>query len=626
MLVDSPMRSVKRLLVGAPIPDRLAQHERFSRVTGLAVLSSDALSSVAYATEEILRTLVAAGAATLWLTTPIAGTIAVLLLVVVFSYRQTIYAYPDGGGAYRVAKENIGLYAGLVSAAALLVDYVLTVAVSVSAGVAAITSAFPSWLPLRVWLGLAFVAILTVGNLRGVRESGRLFAIPTYFFIAITLALVGAGLWKLAVGPTAVGPGGAGLPAGNGTQALTLFLVLRAFANGCTAMTGVEAVSNGVSAFRPPESRNAVTVLLVMGALSVTLFLGITVLAQGYAISPREQETVVSQLARAIFGNESALYYLVQAATMLILVLAANTAYSGFPRLSSIVARDRYLPRQFSHQGDRLVFSNGILALSVLASVLIVAFGGDTHRLIPLYMIGVFIGFTLSQAGMVVKWRRERVSGWRRNALLNGLGALLTTIVLLVVAITKFTEGAWIVVFLVPVLVVLFLAIRRHYDDLTSVLSLDDFGAPPRIHRHRVLIPVSSVHRGTLAALHYARSLSTDVTAVHVAGDEAETETFRRAWATWGDGVRLVVVESPFRDLLRPLLQYIEGIASKRQRNETLTIVVPQVVPRRSWHNLLHSQTAGFLRLALLFRPGIIITNVPYQIQQATIRHEPASP
>jgi amino acid transporter len=619
----SALRSVKRVLVGAPIPARLARHERFSRVTGLAVLSSDALSSVAYATEEILRTLVAAGAAALWLTTPIAGVIAVLLLVVVFSYRQTIHAYPDGGGAYRVAKENIGLYAGLVSAAALLVDYVLTVSVSVAAGVAALTSAFPGWLPLRVELALVFLAVLTVGNLRGVRESGRLFALPTYFFIVVVLGLIGTGLWKLASGAT-VSVATVVAPPSHGFQALTLFLVLRAFSNGCTAMTGVEAVSNGVSAFRPPESRNAVSTLLVMAALSWTMFLGITVLVQSYGIVPLEQETVISQLARAVFGNASTLYYAVQAATMLILVLAANTAFSDFPRLSSIVARDRFLPRQLTHQGDRLAFSNGILALSVLAGLLIVAFRGDTHRLIPLYMIGVFVSFTLSQAGMVLKWRRERCRGWRSSALLNGLGAVLTAIVLVVVAITKFEEGAWIVVLLVPALVALFLAIRRHYDDLATTLSLDDFGAPARIHRHRVLIPVSSVHRGTLAALHYARSLSDDVTAVHVAGDESETAAFRQAWTTWGDGVRLVVVESPFRDLLPPLLRYIETIAAKRQRHETLTIVVPQFVPRRSWHNLLHSQTAAFLRLALLFRSGIVITSVPYQLTRTPLGGEAA--
>jgi len=618
----SPLRSIKRLLVGTPIPASLAQHERLSRVTGLAVLSSDALSSVAYATEEILRTLILAGAATLWLTTPLAGIIAVLLLVVVFSYRQTIHAYPDGGGAYRVAKENIGLYAGLVSAAALLVDYVLTVAVSVAAGVAAITSAFPSSHAFRVELCLAFLVLLTLGNLRGVRESGRLFALPTYFFIVITLTLVGTGLWKIATGATD-SVGSVGLPTHGGTQALTIFLVLRAFANGCTAMTGVEAVSNGVSAFRPPESRNAVTTLLIMAALGVTMFLGITVLAQSYGLLPQEQETVVSQLARAIFGGGSVLYYMVQAATMLILVLAANTAYSDFPRLSSIVARDRFLPRQFTRQGDRLAFSNGILALSVLAGVLMVAFRGDTHRLIPLYMVGVFVSFSLSQAGMVMKWRRERVPGWRASALLNGLGALLTTIVLLVVAITKFGEGAWIVVLLVPLLVLLFLAIRRHYDDLDVRLSLADYGAPPRIHRHRVILPVSSVHRGTLAALHYARSLSNDVTAVHVAGNDAEAEQFRDDWAEWGDGVRLVVVESPYRDLLQPLLDYIESVAAKRQRHETLTIVVPQFVPRSSWHNLLHSQTAAFLRLALLFRPGIIITSVPYQLSQILVQDKP---
>ncbi|HVQ29433.1 MAG TPA: APC family permease, partial [Vicinamibacteria bacterium] len=379
------LSSVKQILVGRPIPSNLAHHERLSKTTGLAVLSSDALSSVAYATEEIVRTLILAGASALWLSTPIGFVIAGLLLVVAFSYRQTIHAYPNGGGAYVVAKENIGDLAGLVAAGALLIDYVLTVAVSIAAGVAAVTSALPQWHVNRVEWCLAFLALIAVGNLRGVRESGRIFAVPTYFFLAMMLCLIAAGMWRWAWGDIVVAPA-EDVPMHAGTTALTAFLVLRAFANGCTAMTGVEAVSNGVPAFRPPEAKNAAATLLAMAGLAVTLFVGITLLAQAYHVMPREDETVVSQLARSIFDGRGVPYYLVQVATMLILVLAANTAYSDFPRLASIVARDKYLPRQFMNQGDRLAFSNGIVVLSVLAGVLMVAFGGDTHALIPLYM------------------------------------------------------------------------------------------------------------------------------------------------------------------------------------------------------------------------------------------------
>ena len=424
MADESFLSQLKRVLVGAPIPSHQAHHERLSRVTGLAVLSSDALSSVAYATEEILRVLLVGGVAALSLVTPIGFVIAVTLAIVVFSYRQTIYAYPSGGGAYIVAKENLGTLPSLVAAASLLIDYVLTVAVSVAAGVAALTSAFPHWVPYRVEIALGFVALIMVGNLRGVRESGRIFAVPTYFFIVSILGMLGLGAWRYFTGAIAP-PHELAHPA-TAASLLTTFALLTAFSNGCTAMTGVEAVSNGVPAFRPPESRNAASTLVAMGVLSITMFMGITLLAHAYALVPNDAETVVSQLARATFGGGTVLYFAAQAATMLILVLAANTAYADFPRLASIVARDRFLPRQFTNQGDRLAFSNGILILSVLAAALLVVFGGDTHALIPLYMIGVFVSFTLSQAGMVIHWRRSREPGWRSSAVVNGFGALVT--------------------------------------------------------------------------------------------------------------------------------------------------------------------------------------------------------
>ena len=445
---QSGFSGIKRFLLGKPIPSHLAHHERLSRVTGLAVLSSDALSSVAYATDFILITLLAAGTMTAAYAVPISVVIASLLAIVAFSYRQTIHAYPTGGGAYIVAKENIGQSAGLVAAASLLVDYTLTVSVSISAGVLAITSAEPALAPYRVELCLGFLAILMLGNLRGIRESGRIFAVPTYFFVVSIFVLLAIGFYRYASGaivPLTLPP-----PANAGSTRLTAFLLMTAFANGCTAMTGVEAVSNGVPAFRPPESKNASATLVWMAVLAITMFLGITVLAHAYHVMPTDQESGLSQLGGAIFGSKTALYYIVQAATMMILVLAANTAFADFPRLSSIVSRDGFLPRQFMNQGDRLAFSNGIIVLSVFAAVLIVGFRGDTQSLLPLYMIGVFISFTLSQAGMVIHWRRTREAGWKTSALINGFGAVVTAIVLVIVAVTKTLEGAWIVLLLIP--------------------------------------------------------------------------------------------------------------------------------------------------------------------------------
>src|SRR4051812_17311557 len=431
--------SLKRLLLGAPIPSSMAHHERLSRVTGLAVLSSDALSSVAYATDFILATLVVAGVGAFTHAIPISLVIAALLAVVAFSYRQTIHAYPTGGGAYIVAKENIGDHAGLIAAASLLVDYTLTVSVSISAGILAVTSAFPTLDVYRVEMCLAALAILMLGNLRGIRESGRIFAVPTYFFVFSIAALLAAGLYKYFSG--GIVPVDAVLPPGAGQSTLTTFLLLTAFANGCTAMTGVEAVSNGVPAFRKPEAKNASATLVAMASIAIVMFIGITVLARAYGVVPTPAESGVSQLGRAIFGN-GAIYYVIQAATMMILVLAANTAYADFPRLSSIVARDRYLPRQFMNQGDRLAFSNGILVLSMFAAILIIAFHGDTQRLLPLYMIGVFISFTLSQAGMVIHWRKTKETRWENSAGINGIRALVTGNVLVVVGGPQAAEGA----------------------------------------------------------------------------------------------------------------------------------------------------------------------------------------
>jgi len=617
---ESFLGQVKRLIVGAPIPSRLAHHERFSKITGLAVLSSDALSSVAYATEEILRVLTIGGVAALSLVTPIGAVIATVMVVVVFSYRQTIHAYPSGGGAYIVAKDNLGRTPSLIAAASLLIDYVLTVSVSIAAGVAAITSAFPQWQSHAVALCLVFVLMLMLGNLRGIRESGQLFAGPTYFFIISMLAMIAIGAVRYFTGTLQpVPPPEHALPPG--TTLLPLFVLLTAFSNGCTALTGVEAVSNGVPAFRPPESRNAAATLVAMAVLAITMFLGITLLAHAYEIAPNNAETVVSQIARATFGGRGWPYYAVQAATMAILVLAANTAYADFPRLASIMARDRFLPRQFMNQGDRLAFSNGILILSVLASVLLVIFEGDTHALIPLYMIGVFVSFTLSQAGMVIHWRRLQEPGWRSSAVINGVGAIVTGIVLAIVTITKTAEGAWIIIVMIPVLVGIFEVTRRHYDHVAAELTLRGWRPEPA-GRHVVIVPIGGLQRAVVKALRYARTLSADVRAVYVELDPAATEALRRQWREWGQGVDLIVLESPYRSLMEPLLDYIEEL-QEVEPAAYVTVILPEFVPRRLWQHLLHNQHALLIKGALLFKPNVVVTSVPYHLGRA-VEHAPA--
>ena len=628
---ESALVQLKQAFIGKPIPSELAHHERLSRTTGLAVLSSDALSSVAYATEEVLRVLVLGGVAATALVTPISAVIALLLVVVALSYRQTIMAYPGGGGAYIVAKENLGVQYGLVAAASLLVDYILTVAVSVAAGVAAFTSAVPQLLHLRVELALLFLVILMLGNLRGIRESGLIFAAPTYFFIVTVLVLIGVGAFRFFTGGVAPLPAEAA-PVAGGTGLLGGFLILRAFANGCTAMTGVEAVSNGVPAFKPPEARNAASVLGTMAVLAVTMFLGITLLAHAYHILPAEHETVISQLARAVFDGRGILYLAAIGATTLILVMAANTAFADFPRLAALQAADGFLPRQLTYRGSRLVYSRGILLLALIASLLIAVFQASVTGLIPLYAIGVFLSFTLSQAGMARRWRKvgrlgageeqkERGSvlkpdrRWRAKMIVNGVGAVITAIVTLIFASTKFTSGAWVVLIVIPALVVFFFAIHRHYQRLARALSLDAFGPPVRVDRHRVILAVSGVHRGTVAGLHYARSLSEDVTAVYVATDPEAATAVQEKWGYWGAGVRLVILDSPYRLLIEPLVGYVRELAARRQPNEVMTIVVPQFVPEQGWHNILHAQTAIMLRFALLFQPGVVITSVPYQVR-----------
>ncbi len=605
------LHNLKRVLVGQPIPTAQARHERLSKPLGLAVFASDNLSSVAYASEEILRVLVVAGAAAMVLAVPVSVAIAVVIAIVISSYRQTILAYPQGASDYIVAKDNLGPLAGLTAGAALLIDYTLTVAVSVSAGIAALTSAVPALYPYRVGLCVAAIALIAVGNLRGLRESGKLFAFPSYLFIAGFLVLTGLGFFRYVFGevPIASRPVLPVEPAG----ALTAVLVLRAFASGAVALTGIEAVADGVPAFKPPEVVNARAVLTILGIIMVTLFLGTTTLCVLYGIVPDEQETVVSQLAWAVFGGGPAYYY-VQTVSMLILVLAANTAFADFPRLAFFMARDGYLPRQFRNRGDRLVYSNGVVILAVTAAVLVMLFYGSTHALIPLYAVGVFTSFTLSQTSMVRRWLQQRPPGWWWRSVLNGAGAATTALVLVVVAATKFADGAWIVVVLLAGLVMTFRAIKSHFDDVARQLSLDGFD-PPRPKEHTVLVLVGDLHRGVVEAIQYAQALSPSAKAVYVEVDPERTHRLEERWGKYGMGAPLIVLTSPYRSLLSPLLEYIDHLQEHREQH-VVTMIIPEFIPARWWQNLLHNQTALLVKGALLFRRNVVVTDVPYHLKR----------
>jgi len=601
---------LKRRILGTPLPTAQSRHERLDKTTALAVFASDALSSVAYATEEILLVLVLAGTAALSYSLPIGLAISALIAIVVSSYRQTIGAYPQGGGAYIVTKDNLGLYPALVAAAALLIDYVLTVAVSVAAGVAAVTSAFPFLFRYRVLLSVAAVVLIAIANLRGIRESGKIFAAPTYLFIVSVFSLVMYGAAGALFDFLPEAPYGPHPP---GLEGVGLFLVLRAFAAGCTALTGVEAVSDGVPAFKAPEAYNARIVLLSLGAILITLFLGITYLGYDFGITPKVDETVLSQLARRVFGT-GMLYYEVQVVTMLILLLAANTSFADFPRLSFFLARDRFIPRQFGNQGDRLVFSNGILILGGVAALLLVIFKGDTHRLIPLYAVGVFISFTLSQASMVRRWFRLKTSKWGWRAAVNAVGAIVTGVVMVTIAATKFSHGAWIVIVLIPTLVMIFMAVHRHYDEVARQLSVDEFAPGPPL-RNTVLVLVGDIHRGVIYAIQFAQSLSPNAKAVYVETDPERTRRLEEKWGKWGMGCPLIVLSSPYRSLLGPLLDYVDHLLAQDDK-QIVTVVLPEFIPARWWQHLLHNQTALLIKGALLFHKRVVVTDVPYHLKR----------
>ena len=617
--IEGAWRGLKRIVVGAPLATSQLLEERLSKLKALAVFSSDMLSSSAYATEEILLVLLLAGTVYFNWSIPIAFAIAALVVVVAISYSQVIRGYPNGGGSYAVAKANLGAYPALIAGASLVVDYILTVAVSTAAGVAAIVSAVPELHDLRIELAAGAVAVLTLANLRGVRESGTYFAIPAYFFILSLTALIVTGAVRLALGhdlsagtpDEVIAPGG---------QALGLFLVLRAFSSGAAALTGIEAISNGVPSFKSPETRNANITLAWMACILTFFFLGLTFLAHQLDATPSETKTIVAQVAQGVFG-ENALFYGVQIATMLILLLAANTSFAGLPSLGSVMARDRFLPRQFAFRGDRLAYSNGIIFLGVASIGLLIAFGAETHRLIPLYAVGVFTGFTLSQAGMVLHWRRDASPSARASLIVNAVGAVATGVVVVIIASTKFKDGAWITIGAIAVLAFFFSRIYQHYQHVQLQLEVTE--APPRpagparseVRRGRlVLVPIDDLNQAVLRTVEFARSISDNVTAVHITDDIDEADALRARWEAAVPDTPIVIIESPYRSFIAPMLTYIDAM-DQIDPEAYITVVLPEFVPAHFWEGILHNQSAGRLKKALLHRRNTVIIDVPYHLQ-----------
>jgi amino acid transporter len=608
------------VLFGRPLSTHEEISQRLNVPIGLSIFASDNISSSAYATEEIMRVLALAGAGALALTMPITVGIVIVLAIVVTSYRQTIAAYPTGGGSYIVASDNLGTLAGLTAAAALLTDYVLTVSVSVAAGVAALTSVVPELFEARVAIGVAIVVAIAMINLRGIRESGLVFSVPTYVYLVSIFGLLGIGMFRMATGnlPEYHAPASW---AATAAEPLGLLLILRAFASGSVALTGTEAVSNGVPAFKPPEARNAQRVIVLMGAAFGLIFLGMSLLTSRLGIlpDPSEQETVVSQLAALFVGAGTPFHYLIQVSTAVLLVLAANTAFADFPRLSSILARDSFLPRAFQFRGERLAFSGGIVVLAVIAGLLIVLFGGSVTALIPLYTVGVFVAFTLSQAGMVRHWRRLRseIRGWGRRAVVNGVGAVTTGVVAIEVAISKFALGAWVVLILIPALITMMLFIRRQYGSMSRQLAVREDTQLPNPHREeRVVIPVPGINRAVVQAVNVGRSIADDVEAVLVSDDRLEAERIRKRWERQLPGVPLVVVESPYRALIGPMQAYLDVLDRSWpvDRPAPVTfVIIPEFVARSWWERILYNQSARRLRAAMLGRPHTVVVDVPYR-------------
>lgn len=598
---------VRRLLIGKPLATDRMEFEKLGKAGGLAVFAADAMSSVAYGPEEVLIVLVAAGSSGLHYGIGVGIALALLIAIVATSYRQTVMEYPSGGGAYVVARENLGPLPSHIAGAALLTDYVLTVAVSVAAGIAAITSAVPAWHEHRVLLGVACVVLIMIGNLRGVRESAAAFALPVYGFVLAALVTVFGGLWSLWSGALQPNP----LPDLPVLHPLSMFLILRAFSSGCASLTGIEAVANGVQAFREPRGRNAAWVMVALATILGFTVIGVSILIRYLHIVPVETETALSQIGAQVFGRHF-MYYTLQVLTALILIFAANTSFTGFPRLAAFMAKDGFIPRQMANVGDRLVYSNGIITLALLAIALLVGFHGNVTALIPLYAVGVFTAFTTSQAGMVIHWRRKQDPGWKLRATVNGVGAVATGIVLLVVASTKFLLGAWIVCLIIPLLVVIFQAIHRHYQYVASRLSLERAGEV-RPRRNLVVLLVGGMHRGTLEALAYARTLGVPVRAVHIEAAGEAQPRIQKLWHEYEKQVPLIVVPSPYRNLAIPFVDYLKQV--KEQENyDTVTVILPEFVVDKWWESLLHNHSALWLQLLLRNLPGVAVLNMRYQL------------
>jgi len=610
-------KTLKRIAVGRPLETAAEVHERLNKFRALAVFGSDPISSCAYATEAALLVLMSAGNGALHISFYESIAVVVILSIVAFSYRQTVYAYPSGGGSYIVSRENLGVMPGLVAAAALMIDYVLTVAVSIAAGSAAITSALvasghtlPSSVNFNVILSLVFIAILVLGNLRGIRQSGTIFSIPTYLFIVSLIAVLVFGIFKAVSGTLAASPAPPALVA---TQPVTIWLVLKSFSAGAVAMSGTEAVSNGVPGFQKPESRNAARTLIMMAGLLGVFFLGVSYLSMHMGLVPGE-ETIISQVARAVFGT-SWFYMVFQIATMGILVIAANTAFADFPRLSSILARDNFMPHQFMDRGDRLAFSTGIIALGGIAALLVVVFGGNVNSLIHLYAVGVFIAFCMSNSGMVVHWWRKRDRKWKQSIVVNGIGAAVTAVILVVVAVTKFMAGAWIVVVLIPIIVAAFLTIRRHYANVADQLRLVPEQLPPSKIDQVVVIPVDDINYASLRAIAFARTLASDAILLHVSTDPESAEKVKSKVETYVPDLKLAVVESPLRSFVRPLQAYVKAIHSQRP-DAFVTIVLPEFITAHWWERYLHERSAARLHRAFEKHPNVAVVLVPYLLEK----------
>ncbi|WP_224723738.1 APC family permease [Paenibacillus vietnamensis] len=607
------MISLKRFLIGRPLKSTELGEQKLNKTKALAILSSDALSSVAYGPEQILLVLITVSAAAFWYSIPIAVGVLVLLLALILSYRQIIYAYPHGGGAYVVSKKNLGIYPGLVAGGSLLVDYILTVAVSVSAGTDAITSAFPSLHAYNVIIAIAFVLFITILNLRGVTESASVLAYPVYLFVLALFILIGAGLFKIATGQVSTGLHTA---IGTPVAGISLFLLLRAFASGSSALTGVEAISNAIPNFKSPEPNNASKTLVSMGLLLAFLFSGIVFLAYYYGVVPRAEATVVSEIAEEVFGR-SFMYYFIQGTTALILILAANTGYSAFPLLAVNLANDRFIPRMFTIRGDRLGYSNGIIILGVLSIILIIAFKGQTEHLIPLYAVGVFIPFTLSQTGMMVKWIREKPKGWVPKLIINSAGALICFLVTIMFFLTKFPQ-VWPVLVFLPLILYLFHRIRKHYEAVAEQLRITTCEPSAPIEGNVIILPVAGITHVVENSLNYAKSLAADqIIAVHIPFERENEAVFAEKWNKWQPDVRLVTLHSPYRSLIHPLTKFIDTVQRKAgESNYQVTVVIPQFIPKKAWHNILHNQSSLLIRAHLLFRRDVIVTTVPYHLKK----------